>query len=250
MKVLVISDIHGNAAALKAVFDKESDADRTVFLGDTVLSGPQGNEVMALIDDMPPGTHISGNHDAELLNPEVYKGWPATWVALNDWIIDHFDPAGYEFIKGLKPGGDYEEDGIRLCLKHGMLPGKVRHLLPDTPDEKLLELADGSSAPYVLFGHSHVQFDRQIGEQRFINPGSVGQNRCGYQYACYGVFEDGEYRHCHVEFDPTSWLEAVDRIDSLDPHPDFRDWLKEGMIKGFGVGENEPWTRYAKEGYR
>ena len=33
MKVLVIADIHGNANALAAVLEKERDADRTLFLG-------------------------------------------------------------------------------------------------------------------------------------------------------------------------------------------------------------------------
>ena len=203
MKVLVIADIHGNAEALRAVLEKEHDADRTVFLGDAVLSGPQANETMRLLENMPDGTHISGNHDEELLDPSLYENWPATWLALNHWIVDHFDPAGYEFVRRLKPDGEYEEDGIRLCLRHGILPGKVRNALPDTPAEQLLLLADGSDCPYVLFGHSHIQFRREINGQVFINPGSVGQNRCGKQLACYGLFEDGIFRHCQVEYDQT-----------------------------------------------
>jgi protein phosphatase len=249
VKVLVIADIHGNAEALRAVLEKERDADRTVFLGDTVLSGPQANETMELLRGMPDGTHIQGNHDHELLDPSIFANWPATWLALNHWIIDHFDPAGYEFVRNLKPDGEYVEDGISMCLKHGILPGKVRNALPDTPDENLLALADGSACPYVLFGHSHVQFRREINGQQFINPGSVGQNRCGKQVACYGLFEDGAFRHCQVAYDQTPWLEAMDRVSSLDEHPDFRQWLKDCLTQGYGIGENEPWTRYAAEGY-
>ena len=40
-KILIISDIHGNAEGLKAVLKKESGYDFLVFLGDSVLSGPQ-----------------------------------------------------------------------------------------------------------------------------------------------------------------------------------------------------------------
>ena len=129
------------------------------------------------------------------------------------------------------------------------LPGKARHALPDTPDETLVRLARGSDCPYVLFGHSHVQFRRTIDGQQFINPGSVGQNRCGKLLACYGVFEDGIFHHRQVEFDPGPWLEAVDRIPTLDAHPDFREWLKQGLLRGYGVGVREPWTRYARQGY-
>lgn len=249
MKILVIADIHGNAEALAAVLEQERDANRTIFLGDSVLSGPQANETMALLQDMPEGTHIMGNHDIELLEPERFAGWPATWLALNNWIIDNFDPAGYEFVRNLKPDGEYVEDGIRMCLKHGELAGKVRNALPDTPDERLLELAGGSDCPFVLFGHSHVQFRRGINGQEFINPGSVGQNRCGKQLACYGLFEDGVFRHCQVAYDQTPWLEAMDRVSTLDEFPDFREWLKQGLIRGYGIGEVEPWTRFAQEGY-
>ena len=49
MKILVIADIHGNAEALRAVLDKDGDADRTIFLGDAVLPGPQANETLSLI---------------------------------------------------------------------------------------------------------------------------------------------------------------------------------------------------------
>ena len=37
MKVLVISDIHGNAEALRAVMRAEQDADESIFLGDAFL---------------------------------------------------------------------------------------------------------------------------------------------------------------------------------------------------------------------
>ena len=40
------------------------------------------------------------------------------------------------------------------------------------------------------------------------------------------------------------------RIAALDPHPEFRAWLIDGLITGFGVGQSEPWLGYAAGGYR
>ncbi len=247
MKTLVISDVHGNAEALSAILEKERDAKMTVFLGDSILPGPQPNETMELLQGLS-GISIMGNHDLEMLEPQRANA-PASWQALLDWTFDVFDPAGYEYLRNMLPGGDFEVDGIRMCLRHGNLPGALRRALPDSPDEALAELADGSDCPYVLFGHSHVQFRRTLKGQEFINPGSVGQNRCGKLLACYGVFEDRVFHHRHVEFDPNPWLEAVDGITALDDHPDFREWLKQGLLSGYGVGEREPWTRYAQQGY-
>ncbi|MEM7017585.1 MAG: metallophosphoesterase family protein [Pseudomonadota bacterium] len=159
----------------------------------SVLFGPQANETIALLTRLKAGTFIIGNHDVEVLEPEVFANWPEEWVALNNWIIEHLNADAYDLIRSLKPAGEYEEGGINMALHHGTIPGGLRHALPDTPDEQLLQLADGSDCPYVLFGHSHVQFSREINGQTFINPGSVGQPRCGKLLACYGVFEDGIY---------------------------------------------------------
>lgn len=248
MKILVIADVHGNAEALASVLEKERDADSTVFLGDSVSPGPQPNETLALLQGLS-GLSIAGNHDVEMLERESLAHWPAPWLAMYDWIFDVFDPAGYAYLRKLKPGGEYEVDGIGMYLQHGTLPGKVRHVLPDTPDEDLVRLSRGSDCPYVLFGHSHIQFRRTVGGQEFINPGSVGQNRCGKLLACYGVFEDGLFHHRQVEYDPGPWLEAMDGITTLDAYPDFREQMKQRLLSGYGIGEREPWTRYARQGY-
>ncbi|RZO77343.1 MAG: metallophosphoesterase [OM182 bacterium] len=251
MKILVIADIHGNAEALRAVLKKDGDADRTIFLGDAVLPGPQANETIELMKGMPQGINILGNHDYELLDSSMLllDGWPPHWLAYSKWIREHLDPAGYDYVKTFHPEGEFEEDGIRMLLRHGFLPGGVRHLVPDTPDEKFIELANGSSCKYVLFGHSHIQFRRMVNGQEFINPGSVGQNRCGRNAACYGLIEDGIFRHCQISYDNQGWLDAIDRIPPLQEFPDFLQRQKDGMITGFGIGEHEPWARFSQEGY-
>ena len=248
MKILVIADVHGNAEALSAVLARERDADATVFLGDTVLPGPQPNETMELLRGLS-GTLIQGNHDIEMLEPERLEHWPPPWLAFARWVLDTLEPPGYDFLRNLQSQGEYLVGGVRLFLHHGEFPDRPKQALPDTPDERLVTLAGGSDAPLVLFGHSHVQFRRMIDGQEFINPGSIGQPRCGKRLACYGLIEDGAFRHCQAEYDPGPWLEAMDQIAPLDEFPDFREWLKQGLLSGYGIGENEPWTRYATEGY-
>ncbi len=248
MKILVIADVHGNAAALSAVLEKERDADAAIFLGDTVLSGPQPNGTMALLGSLD-GVLIAGNHDLEMLDPERFEGWPAPWRAYTCWILDSLESPGWDLLRELQPEGVCEVGGQRVFLHHGVLPDMPRQALPDTPDDRLIALARGSDCPLVLFGHSHIQFRRTIGGQEFINPGSVGQPRCGRRVACYGVLEDGVFRHRQAEYDPAPWLEALDGIRPLDAFPEFREWLKRALLSGYGIGEREPWTRFAREGY-
>jgi putative phosphoesterase len=248
VKILVIADVHGNAEALSAVLSKEHDADTTVFLGDTVLSGPQPNETMELLQDLS-GTLIQGNHDVDMLEPERFAQWPAPWLAFTQWVLDTLEPPGYDLLRSLRPEGEFEVGGLRMILNHGVLPDRPQQALPNTPDERLVTLAGGSDARIVLFGHSHIQFRRTIEGREFINPGSIGQPRCGKRLACYGLIEDGAFRHCQAEYDPGPWLEAMDRIAPLDEFPEFREWLKKGLLSGYGIGETEPWTRFAAEGY-
>ncbi len=248
MKILVIADVHGNAEALSAVLAKERDADAAIFLGDAVLSGPQPNETMALLGGID-GVLIEGNHDAEMLEPERFESWPAPWRAYTNWILETLAPAGWTLLRGLQPEGLYEVGGLRVFLHHGMLPAEPRQALPDTPRERLAALAGGADCPLVLFGHSHIQFRRTIDGQEFINPGSVGQPRCGRRVACYGLIEDGVFRHCQAEYDPGPWLDALDGIAALDRFPRFREWLKRALLSGYGIGKREPWTRFGREGY-
>ncbi len=249
MKVLVIADIHGNAEALRAVLAKERDADAAIFLGDAASPGAQPSETVALLRDLR-GTFIAGNHDFEVLDPGLVADWPRPWRALHHWNCQALDSTNLEFLRTFRDGGDFEVDGMRMCLQHGTVPGEVRHVVPDTPDEDMVRVAHGSNCSLVLFGHSHVQFRRILGDQEFINPGSVGQNRCGHVLACYGLLEDGAFRPCHVEYDPAPYIAAMDRIEPLDEFPDFREWLKRGLLTGYGIGKNEPWTRFARQGYK
>ena len=249
MKTLIISDIHGNASALQAVLQAEQDADRIIFLGDALLSGPQANETMALLDGAKLDIAITGNHDEEVLDPSIFANWPAEWVALNEWIVNQLEPGTAEKLEQFTGNGQYQIDGAHLFLHHGELEKGKPAALPNAPDEVFAELDPGNNGNLVLFGHTHVQFERQIADRTYINPGSVGQPRCGRLHACYGVFIDGTYEPRQITYDPARWLEALDKITALKDFPDFHKWLRDGLLNGYGIGEREPWTQFADEGY-
>lgn len=70
MKVAIITDVHGNASALKAVLrdiDQREDIDRLYCLGDMVGIGPDTNEVLELLFSRNDVSMITGNHDEAVL---------------------------------------------------------------------------------------------------------------------------------------------------------------------------------------
>ena len=249
MKLLVISDIHGNAEALRAVMRAEPDADHAIFLGDALLSGPQANETLHLLMELNPDIAIMGNHDEEILNPSLFANWPDEWIALNEWILERLDADAHRYISGFTQAGCYQPGGLSLCLHHGELE-KPANALPDAPDETFQMMNADGDHRYLLFGHTHIQFTRQINGLTCINPGSVGQPRCGKLQACYGVITDGDYAPRQVTYDPSPWLDALDEIKVLKAYPKFHRWLREGLLDGYGIGKREPWTRYAARGYQ
>ena len=67
MRILVLSDIHANLAALEAVLqDAEGKWDEMWFLGDLIGYGPDPNECTELLRSYNP-IALSGNHDWAIL---------------------------------------------------------------------------------------------------------------------------------------------------------------------------------------
>ena len=249
MRILVISDIHGNASALPAVIGAEQHVDHTIFLGDTLLSGPQANETEALLQSMNIDISIPGNHDDPLFDYSKFAHYPIEWIALNQWIIDHLDSGARELLQGFKNAGCHSIADTKMFLHHGEMGKHIPAAIPGAPDESFAALDGDSDCPLILFGHTHVQFSQKIGNKTSINPGSVGQPRCGKLYACYGVFEDGLYYPRQVTYDPAPWLKALEKIAALDSFSVFRQWLKDGLLSGYGFGEREPWTYLTAQGF-
>ncbi|MCC6041942.1 MAG: metallophosphoesterase, partial [Desulfurococcaceae archaeon] len=63
MRVLIISDIHGNYDALKTVLETARGFDYIWFLGDLVDYGPEPHLVVDLVREIKPEVALMGNHD-------------------------------------------------------------------------------------------------------------------------------------------------------------------------------------------
>ncbi len=246
--MLVIADIHGNASALRAVFAHEPADEEVLFLGDAVSPGPQPNEVIELLERRR-GVFVAGNHDLNMSDPKAVDAWPDVWRAFYEFSYETLSRDGLKFLQTFEAPRYVDTPMGPVWLTHGELAERPRDLRPDS-DEKEFGRLPTSDAETVLYGHSHVQFERTIGGTRYINPGSIGQSRCGKRWACYGRIDEHGYTPCAVEYDATEWLSNLKRIGSLDPHPEFRAWLARGFESGFSLGDNSPWTDLGVAGYR
>ena len=81
MHIAVISDVHGNIAALDAVVSDAGDVDAYWFLGDLVAHGPRPAECVRRVRALPGVVAVRGNTDRYTLTSPPD---PVT-VASFDW---------------------------------------------------------------------------------------------------------------------------------------------------------------------
>jgi predicted phosphodiesterase len=178
MRLAVISDIHGNLAALEAVLAdiRERGVDSTVNLGDCVTSPLWPKETFEALQPLALPT-VRGNHDRWIEEFPDEKLSPAGRFAR-----DALSPEQRRALHGLPSRIDLGE-GILAC--HGTPDDDTTCLLEEALDDGRFvparrdvlrtRLGNAATARVVLCGHSHRQaVVHGPGECLILNPGSVG----------------------------------------------------------------------------
>jgi predicted phosphodiesterase len=108
-----------------------------------------------------------------------------------------------------------EISGRRVMLTHGSPASVSEHLYVDTPEVRLLELAEIAQADVIIVGHSHIAFTRKVDDAWFVNTGSVGRQDDGDPRAGYAVMDlEGEglaVQHYRVDYDVEAATTAIRR---------------------------------------
>ncbi len=191
MKLLILSDIHGNWPALEAVLAAEPDRNGVVFCGDVVDYGPQPDECLRWL--MVNANHIvRGNHDNALgysVDCQCMGSFREYSLATRDWHRTLLNEAECEFLRRMPTLDWFEWQGRHFRMAHATPQGDLfEYLNMDQWGERAADLKED----FVLLGHTHVQGMRVFDEVTVVNPGSVGLARDHRGKACYAVYEDGQ----------------------------------------------------------
>lgn len=178
MRIALISDLHGNEVALRAVLAdaRRAGVDRVVCLGDVATLGPRPNEVIALLRELGC-LCIVGNHDAFLLDRRLIAGYTEAEIVIEavEWCREQLTPEDFAFLRTFVPTAELPLDGAgTLFLFHGSPRSHTEDLLATTAPEVLDEALRGISATVLAGGHTHLQMLRQHRGALLVNPGSVG----------------------------------------------------------------------------
>jgi predicted phosphodiesterase len=230
MKLTVISDIHGNIEAFKAVL---ADIDRLgletlVCLGDNIGYGPDPDEVVALLRSRNIPS-LLGNHELGLVDPTTLSWFnPLARRSLLQTKL-YLTPEIRAYLKSLPVNMTINE----CLLVHGCPPDSVNTYLFEPSPTQFVQIFEKMTCNLCMVGHTHelalISYtDGQIvkaplregaqtlaeDSQYIINVGSVGQPRDGNNNAKYVIW-DSESRILEVRFVPYNIRKTADKIIAL-----------------------------------
>ncbi len=213
MKIGIVSDIHGNWEALKAVsYILESEKVEEVWcLGDIVGYGPDPSLCIEWVKKNCK-LIVCGNHDKAIYDPsELVYFNPAAQTAIN-WTSEQLKESDIAFLKSLPLTINWED----YLLVHASpeRPQDWIYIFSVWEAERAFECCEER---IILVGHTHVPQAYELKEEMaeeaefpvelksniryLINPGSVGQPRDGDPRASFGILKDNVFELIRVEYD-------------------------------------------------
>jgi putative phosphoesterase len=215
MKLLILSDIHGNWAALRSVLDAEADCDRILCLGDLVDYGPEPAACVAwAMQARGKSLLIQGNHDwgvALRMDPRSSPPFRHLTACTQAFSIQALSEEMLRFLRTLKPMNSFEMFGKRCVACHAAPSDPLFRYLRIS--EKVLadEIRVAGSPDFLFFGHTHWPLLHQVGRTTIINPGSAGLPKDGDTRSPYAVWEDGKVELRRVAYPMEATVQAYAR---------------------------------------
>jgi len=223
MKMLLLSDIHGNWPALQAVLAAEPDVDQILCLGDLVNYGPQPAECVAwAMRTLAPDWLVQGNHDRAVALDEgsrssaAYQALAAATQAVSQQVLT---PEMKQFLAELQPLQRFQLEAA-ICVACHAVPSDPLYLyLPENSPVTLWEseLNWVKYPDFLLVGHTHLPMKTRFRRTLVVNPGSVGQPKDGDPRAAYAIWDDGEVTLRRAAYDVEKTVAAYDGL-GIEPH--------------------------------
>ncbi len=203
MRIVLVSDIHSNEPAMRAVVDALPAHDHVWCLGDTIGYGPNPNECLAEMRERAQHV-LTGNHDLASLGAISLVTFNPLARAANEWNNKQLDDDLRAYLAERPARVDLPE----ATLAHASPRDPVWEYVLD--EVAAFQNLAHFTAPVCFIGHSHVpllfayhadrtaefghaEADHMVelrpGSRYIINPGSVGQPRDNDPRAAFAVWD-------------------------------------------------------------
>ena len=187
MRILVVSDIHGNWPALAAIDEPH---DICLCLGDLVDYGPDPAACVRWAMTYARYA-IRGNHDhgaAHGVEIKGESGYRYLTRVSRRLVWDALEPDERLWLLQLPLMQRFNVGNKRFLMVHATPRDPLDEYLKHNPKLWAKRLKN-IEADIVLVGHSHMQYNLSVNGTVVVNPGSVGQPRDGDPRAAYAIID-------------------------------------------------------------
>ncbi len=186
-RLAVLSDVHGNAAALEAVIGEIQRAkpDLVAVAGDLAFNGPEPQAVVERIRrlEQEGAAVVQGNTDVAVADfdfaaafpwmPEV----PDSFRAAAEWANEQLEGDGLDWLRRLPAERRLMLGETMVLVCHASPGSQTAGFLTDLDPAVVVEMAGRTDARLICCGHTHVPGVRDLGWKVIANDGS-----CGYAF--------------------------------------------------------------------
>jgi protein phosphatase len=232
LKILVLSDIHGNLDALRLIMNTEK-YDDILVLGDIVDFGPNPAECFGLLQSAG-AKRILGNHDvAASFDVDCCSGprWHHASLVTRHKITRKLMSSSALRSLGEAPN--------HLAVKVGgknifCVHASPRNFLYGYVSKESAGEIDAPEYDALLLGHTHIQYriNREGRPTTIVNPGSVGLPRGGDPRTAYALLDSEESSIAlhRLKYDISSVISEMARL--LPEDPDVFGFLRQALSTG------------------
>jgi len=222
--VAVLSDVHGNLAALEAVRTalKKEKPDAVIVAGDHVMNGPDPAGVVDTLREMEASgaTIVQGNTDVAVADfdysaafPWFTDGVPDMHVAAAEWAHDALGEDRVGWLRRLASERRLMLDDTMVLACHASPGSQTQGFDAQLDPSVMLERISRTDARIICCGHTHVPEVRDLGWKIIVNDGSAGYVFDGDPTASWALVEiDGDEIRTEIrrtEFDTMAVANAI-----------------------------------------
>ena len=203
IRIALLSDIHGNIAALDAALadvHRES-PDLIAVLGDYVLNGPRPAEVVDRVRELEArgAVVIQGNTDVAVADLDMAGAFP--WfdevphvnVVAAEWAHEALGDEPLDWMRRLPSERRATAGDTMVLFCHGSPGSQTQGMAAEMDAAAVVERVARTDARIICVGHTHIADVRDLGWKQVVNPGSCGYAFDGDPGAAWALLEiDGD----------------------------------------------------------
>ena len=184
-RVAILSDVHGNAAALEEVRKaiRKERPDAVMIAGDLVLNGPEPSAAVDGVRELEAegAIVVQGNTDVAVADfdysaafPWLTDGVPDTFRAAAEWAHDELGDDRLAWLRRLPSERRLRLEDTMLLACHASPGSQTQGFDTQLDPSVMLERISRTDARVICCGHTHLPEVRDLGWKLIVNDGSAG----------------------------------------------------------------------------